>query len=63
MKIAKKVYQYKGTSFTTANRGKAIAVGSTVKVSSIAYGTNGTPRLKLTNGYYITAKKTYVKAK
>ncbi|MGF9979271.1 DUF5776 domain-containing protein [Viridibacillus arvi] len=63
VKIAKKVYQYKDTSFTAANREKAIAVGSTVKVSSIAYGTNGTPRLKLTNGYYITAKKTYVKAK
>lgn len=60
VKTVKKIYQYKSTSLTTANRDIAIAKGKSLKVSAIVYTNGGTPRLKLSNGYYITANKKYV---
>ncbi|MBK3493555.1 glycoside hydrolase family 25 protein [Viridibacillus sp. YIM B01967] len=63
IKTKSTVYQYRSTNFTTSNKGKAITKGSTVKVSSIVFTSKGTPRLKLSNGMYITANKSYVVAK
>lgn len=60
VKTVKKIYQYKSTSLTSANRDIAIAKGKTLNVSAIVYTKGGTPRLKLSNGYYITANKSYV---
>ncbi|MGE7624212.1 DUF5776 domain-containing protein [Viridibacillus sp. NPDC096237] len=60
VKTVKKIYQYKSTSLTSANRDMAIAKGKMLKVSAIVYTKGGTPRLKLPNGYYTTANKSYV---
>lgn len=52
--------QYSAVSFSDSTRRDTIEKRTVLKVSSISYATNGTPRIKLTNGRYITAKKTIV---
>lgn len=52
--------EFDAVNFNDDTRGADIAKGKVVKVSSIVYTSGGTPRLKLTNGNYITAKKTVV---
>ncbi len=61
--LKKSVYQYNSTSFTSSTRGKAISKGKTLTVKSIAFTSGGTPRLKLSNGKYITANKSFVLAR
>lgn len=52
---------YTGTSFSAAEKSTVVKKGSNWKVSEIVYTTRGIPRIKLTNGKYITANKKYVK--
>ncbi len=52
---------YTGTSFSSAEKSTVVKKGSSWKVSEIVYTTRGIPRIKLTNGKYITANKKYVK--
>ncbi|RIJ63090.1 N-acetylmuramoyl-L-alanine amidase [Rummeliibacillus sp. TYF005] len=63
VQLKKKVYQYTSTTFTSAARKTALAKGKTYTVKSIVFNSNGIPRLKLANGKYITANKSYVVAK
>lgn len=58
--ILKNVYQYKSTNFTAAAKKSALTANSIVSVTGISYAPNGTPCLKLANGYYISASKDYV---
>lgn len=52
--------QYSSVNFSDDTRRDAVEKGKVLKVSTIAYTKNGTPRIKLTNGRYLTAKKTIV---
>jgi len=63
VQLKKSVYQYSSTSFTSATKGKALAKGKNLTVTAISFTSAGTPRLKLSNGNYITANKSYVVAK
>ncbi|MGG0656376.1 DUF5776 domain-containing protein [Rummeliibacillus pycnus] len=63
VQLTKNVYQYNSTSFTSATRGKSLAKGTKLAVKSISFTSAGTPRLKLSNGNYITANKSYVAAR
>ncbi|MGO2566249.1 MAG: DUF5776 domain-containing protein, partial [Brochothrix thermosphacta] len=44
-------------------RGKLHKKGSVLKVADIVYSSNGTPRLKLINGNYISANKKIIEKK
>lgn len=63
VQVKKTVYQYSSPSFTSATKDKAISKGKIVTVKSIVFTSKGTPRLKLSNGKYITANKYYVMVK
>ncbi|WML29664.1 DUF5776 domain-containing protein [Neobacillus sp. OS1-32] len=58
--ILKKVYQYENPNCTRDTVKTALTANHIVSVTGVAYSTNGIPRLKLSNGYYITANKDYV---
>lgn len=57
------LYEYKSTNFTVANQKSPIRKNAVVNIAGIVYTASGTPRLKTTRGTYITANKSYVKAK
>ncbi|WP_010303718.1 DUF5776 domain-containing protein [Kurthia senegalensis] len=53
-------YQYNTPSFTMKTRSKAMKKNTMYQVKSVAYTPGGTPILRLTNGKYVTAKKSIV---
>ncbi|PWI23064.1 N-acetylmuramoyl-L-alanine amidase [Kurthia zopfii] len=57
-----KVNEYTTVSFKEKT-GTAYAKGKTLTVTGVRWSSNGTPRLKLGSGKYITANKKYVKIK
>ena len=61
--ILKKLYEYSGVNYTAANKKGALSKNKTVTITGISYTSSGTPRLKTDRGTYITANKSYVKAK
>lgn len=63
VQLKKSVYQYSRTTFTSATRGKVLTKGKKLTVKAVSFTSAGTPRLKLSNGYYITANKSYVVAR
>lgn len=63
VQLKKSVYQYSSTSFTSATKRAALAKGKIFNVKGIYFTSAGTPRLKLANGNYITANKSYVVAR
>ncbi|MFJ8262413.1 DUF5776 domain-containing protein [Rummeliibacillus sp. NPDC094406] len=63
VKLLANVYQYSSTTFNSATKRQSLAKGNIVNVKSISFTSAGTPRLKLENGNYITANKSYVVAK
>lgn len=53
-------YEYTSTAFSDATRRAAVAQHAIVDVEAVTYSSGGVPRLKLSNGHYMTAKKTIV---
>ncbi|EUJ37621.1 glycoside hydrolase family 73 protein [Brochothrix campestris] len=53
-------YAYNTTEFNTGTRNKLYKKGAVLNVKSISYSANGTPRLLLTNGLYLTAHQSNV---
>lgn len=51
-------YKYKTMAFSTSTRGEAVPKNKIIKVAAVTYSSGGVPRLKLTSGQYMTAKKT-----
>ncbi|HWI50051.1 MAG TPA: DUF5776 domain-containing protein [Rummeliibacillus sp.] len=62
VKLTKDVNQYSGTSFTAATKRSVLKKGKVVNIKSISFTSSGTPRLQLTNGLYITANRSCLKA-
>lgn len=52
--------EYTSTNFTDATKGKTLAKNTLLNVSAVEKTSAGTPRLKLTNGNYLTANRDYV---
>ena len=52
--------QFSSPEFSNSTRGKMQKKGTVLKVSSVVFSSAGIPRLKLTNGNYISANKTIV---
>lgn len=63
VQLKRSVYQYSSPNMSSATRKSALSRGKTYTVKSISFSSGGTPRLKLSNGNYITANKNYVVAK
>uniref|UniRef100_UPI002159506B DUF5776 domain-containing protein n=4 Tax=Brochothrix thermosphacta TaxID=2756 RepID=UPI002159506B len=55
--------QFSSKEFNKNTRGKLHKKGSVLKVADIVYSSNGTPRLKLINGNYISANKKIIEKK
>ncbi|EHO50579.1 GH25 family lysozyme [Lentilactobacillus kisonensis] len=58
--VNKKVYLYNSTTFTKANRVKALAPGATVQISDIKQRATGSYYFVTADGQYLTANKNYV---
>ncbi|GAY73961.1 GH25 family lysozyme [Lentilactobacillus kosonis] len=56
----KAVYLYNSPTFTTANRGTKVAIGTDITISSIRQRSTGSYYFVTSNGQYITANKAYV---
>ncbi|MGO3374372.1 glycoside hydrolase family 73 protein [Brochothrix thermosphacta] len=52
--------QFSSVEFSDKTRGTLQKKGNVLKVTDVVYSSNGTPRLKLTNGNYISASKSIV---
>lgn len=63
VQLKRSVYQYSSPNMSSATRKSALSKGKTYTVKSISFSSGGTPRLKVSNGNYITANKNYVVAK
>lgn len=63
VQLKRSVYQYSSSNMSSTTRKSALPKGKTYTVKSISFSSGGTPRLKLSNGNYITANKNYVVAK
>lgn len=53
-------YAYNTTEFNNGTKNKLYKKGAVLNVKSISYSANGTPRLLLTNGLYLTAHQSNV---
>ncbi|MGO2566250.1 MAG: glycoside hydrolase family 73 protein, partial [Brochothrix thermosphacta] len=52
--------QFSSVEFSSKTRGTLQKKGNVLKVLAVVYSSNGTPRLKLTNGNYLSASKSIV---
>jgi GH25 family lysozyme M1 (1,4-beta-N-acetylmuramidase) len=58
--ILKTIYQYANPNLTQDAKKTALTANSIVSVTGVAFSSKGTPCLRLSNGYYISAAKDYV---
>ncbi|WP_369404120.1 DUF5776 domain-containing protein [Secundilactobacillus oryzae] len=63
VKAKRAFYEYSSANYTKSKRVAKIKAGKSFKVKAIVKSSNGTPRIQLSNGNYITANKTYVTVK